>query len=273
MAFLVTDGRHPSVTELESDDRDSPVHDSQVHFHPVQIEPPDLLFGMNFLCHAMPYLDRPMMAAATGIPDWLSVVDRKIRARSRFATPHVESTDGQLADVAAGVIRHHEDDRWFHGTQAFVTTNLELAVQLREQLPGDEGFRPTFVGHILIEMLLDKFWIEDHPDIGQRYYEMVAEIDHVELQRCVNVITGKPTDKIVNVLGRFVDSKFLYDYLDHETLLLRLNQVMKRVGLKALPPELLNWFPRVEQQIRARRDMMLTPPGDESPFPLDNPIQ
>lgn len=216
----------------------------------------------------MPYFDRPMLAAATGIPDWLSVVDRKIRARSRFAVPHLESQDQNLQDVAEGVIRHHEDDRWFHGTQAFVTTNLELAVQLRDLLPGDEGFRPTFVGHILIEMLLDKFWIEDHPEIGQQYYDTIASVDHAELQRCVNIITGKPTDRLADVLERFVDVKFLYDYLDHKSLLMRLNQVMKRVRLNALPDDLLDWFPSVEQQVRTRRDMMLTPPGDVSPFPL-----
>ena len=125
---------------------------------------------MNFLSHAMPYFDTPLVAACTAVPDWLSVVDRKIRARKRLAIQHLDSDDPSLRDVAGGVIRHIEDDRWFHGTQAFIETNMLIAVQLRDLLPGDAGFRPTFVGHILIEMLLDAFWIRDDRSIADRYY-------------------------------------------------------------------------------------------------------
>ena len=53
---------------------------------------------------------------------------------------------------------------------------MQLAVELRELLPGDAGFRPTFVGHILIEMLLDAFWIRDDCAIAERYYTAL-EID------------------------------------------------------------------------------------------------
>ena len=70
---------------------------------------------MNFLCHAMPYLDDPLLAVSTGVPDWLSVVDRKIRARGKLARQFFDSDDSELRLVARGVIRHIEDDRWFHG--------------------------------------------------------------------------------------------------------------------------------------------------------------
>ena len=132
------------------------------------------------------------MAVSTGVPDWLAVVDRRIRARGKLARPFLDSDDRELRMVAMGVIRHIEDDRWFHGTQAFVETNMQLAVELRELLPNDAGFRPTFVGHILIEMLLDSFWIRDDPAIGHRYYASLQSIPATGIQRCVNTITGKP---------------------------------------------------------------------------------
>lgn len=215
---------------------------------------------MNFLSHAVPYLDRPLVAAATGVPDWLSIVDRKIRARSRLAAPFVQSDDLQLRDVAVGIIRHHEDDRWFHGTEAFVSTNLELAVQLRDQLPGDAGFRPTFVGHILIEMLLDSLTIRDQPDLAERYYFSISEAGAENIQRCVNQITGKPTDRLAAVIERFVKIAFLYDYRDVERLLFRLNQVMNRVGLEPLPQSLLGWLPEAEKLVESRRDALLALP-------------
>ena len=33
---------------------------------------------MNFLSHAIPYLDQPLLAISTGIPDWLGVVDQAV---------------------------------------------------------------------------------------------------------------------------------------------------------------------------------------------------
>ena len=132
---------------------------------------------MNFLCHAIPYLDQnPLLAVCTGVPDWLSVVDRKIRARRKLAEQFVDHEDDDLRSVANGVIRHIEDDGWFHTTQAFVETNLTLAVELRDLLPGDSGFRPMFVGHVLIEVFLDSFWIRDNRSIAENYYSTLQSI-------------------------------------------------------------------------------------------------
>ena len=222
---------------------------------------------MNFLSHALPYLDDPLLAVSTGIPDWLSVVDRKIRARGRMAQAFLESEDPQLRMVAQGIVRHIEDDRWFHGTEAFVDTNMRLAIGLRELLPGDSGFRPTFVGHILIEMLLDSFWIRDDRGTAERYYAAIDEAGSKTIERCVNTITGKPTQLLSPVIRRFVDAQFLYDYLDHDKLLMRLNQVMKRVGLLPLPSEVRDWLPDAKKLVESRRQRLLHAPDDRHPFP------
>ncbi len=221
---------------------------------------------MNFLSHAVPYLDTPLFAVATGVPDWLSVVDRRIRARRKLAVEFLDDEDSALATVAAGVIRHIEDDRWFHGTRAFVETNMQLAIELRDLLPGDAGFRPTFVGHILIEMLLDSFWLRDDPKLGQRYYDCFQAETSVLIQRCVNAITGKPTGQLSTVIDRFVESKFLYDYLDDQKLLWRINRVCSRVGLPALPPAVGGWLPRAAKLVESRRGQLLMSPDPSSPF-------
>jgi len=221
---------------------------------------------MNFLSHAIPYLDQPLLAISTGIPDWLGVVDRKIRARGKLAQPFLNSDDKELRSVAGGITRHIEDDRWFHGTQAFVETNMLFAVELRDLLPGDAGFRPTFVGHILIEMLLDALWIREDRSTADRYYDTIASIPGETIQRCVNTITGKPTDRLADVIRRFHDIQFLYDYLEHDKLLFRLNQVMKRVGLTELPESVGHWLSRAEKVVESRRTELLTPPDGSNPF-------
>ncbi len=226
---------------------------------------------MNFLCHAMPYFETPLVAAATAVPDWLNVVDRKIRARGKLAQQVLDSDDPELRAVARGVIRHIEDDRWFHGTAAFIDTNMRLAVQLRQYLPGDEGFRPSFVGHILLEMLLDAFWIRDDRMIADRYYSMLDSVSAETIEQCVNKITGRPTDRLVDTIRRFVEVRFLYDYLDPGKLLLRINQVLQRVRLAPLPGSVINWIPEASELVESRRQHLLTPPDGSDPFQMHQP--
>ncbi|MCA9136526.1 MAG: hypothetical protein KDB00_07200 [Planctomycetales bacterium] len=222
---------------------------------------------MNFLSHAIPYLDDPMVAVCTGVPDFLSVIDRKIRARERMATAALESDDIVLRQVATGIINHIRDDRWFHGTAAFVESNLQLAVGLRELLPDDRGFRPMFVGHIVIEILLDSFWIRDYPEIAKTYYQLVDDVSPELVQRCVNHITGRPTDQLAGAIRRYAKARFLYDYLDHKQLLMRLNQVMRRVGLAELPDSVLPWLQEASELVEFRRVRFLTPPDGPNLFP------
>ena len=222
---------------------------------------------MNFLSHAIPYLDHPLVAVCTGVPDFLSVVDRKIRARERMATAALDSDDDAVRDVATGILHHIRDDRWFHNTTVFVESNLQLAVGLRDLLPGDRGFRPMFVGHILIEILLDAFWIRDRPELIERYYHLVDDTSPELIQRCVNQITGKPTDRLVSAIRRYAEARFLYDYVDHRRLLMRLNQVMLRVGLAELPDSVLPWLQEASELVESRRVRFLTPPDGSTLFP------
>lgn len=212
---------------------------------------------MNFLCHALPYLDRPVLAACTGIPDFLSVIDRKIRARGRMATPFLDSDDEVMRDVAGGIMKHIDDDRWFHGGETFARMNLEFAVELRDLLPGDAGFRPTFLGHILIEMLLDANYLRFDRGIVDRYYAMFESLPVEAIQSRVNQITGKPTDKIATTMGRFAGVGFLYDYAEDDTLMFRLNQVMNRVGLAQLDDAVKGWLPSARKQVLSNHERLL----------------
>jgi hypothetical protein len=223
---------------------------------------------MNFLSHGIPYLNQPFVLAGTAVPDWLSVVDRKVRARCRLAQPYLEADDEPLRDVAWGITHHHRDDAWFHATRAFAETNLLFALELRELLPGDEGFRPTFVGHILIEMILDRLWIAEDRKWADSYYASLASVDPVLVGKCVERVVGRPVAMLPDVIRRFIQSRFLYDYQQTGTLLVRLNQVMRRVKLADLPPAVGNWLPRAVTIVERRRVELLTPMNTTSPFPL-----
>ncbi|MGV3483547.1 MAG: hypothetical protein ACO1RT_03905 [Planctomycetaceae bacterium] len=215
---------------------------------------------MNFLSHARAYLDQPYVVAGTAVPDWLSVVDRRIRARCKQAIPLLQSEDPITRDVALGITHHHRDDQWFHGSRLFNELALQLAVELRDQLPGDEGFRPSFVGHILIEILIDATLIAREPQIGTRYYAAIDAVSAEAVQAVVNRVAQSGTRDLAPLISRFASARFLYDYLDNDKLLMRLNQVMLRVGLPLLPRELLPWLASTRHLIDLHCDDLLNPP-------------
>jgi len=212
---------------------------------------------MNYLAHGWRFATEPYFLAGTAAPDWLSVIDRRVRLRSRRAAEYVNDADAVLAAVARGVMQHHADDAWFHTTLAFNELNLTFAVELRDALPGDEGFRPSFVGHILVELLLDSTLVEEQPGRLEDYYASLEEIDPAATQRAVSRLANHPTDRIAPLIPRFAAERFLYDYLEDDPLLSRVNQVMRRVGLPLLPPDISNLFPAMRRQVRQRASELL----------------
>ena len=213
---------------------------------------------MNYLAHGRLYLDRPYFVAGTAIPDWLSVVDRRVRVRRRHAVSLRNSELLEHQELARGVIQHHDDDDQFHQNLAFVELSLQFAVILRDELPADDGLRPSFLGHILVEILLDDCLAAENPGVLNSYYEALADVDPRRVAEFVELATGKSVDKLNHFVGRFLDVRFLYDYADNAKLLFRLNQVMRRVGLAQIPNEAVHLFPRLRHAVKKRMHELLT---------------
>jgi hypothetical protein len=212
---------------------------------------------MNYLAHGWRFAHEPYVLAGTAVPDWLNVIDRKMKVRSKTAALFLEHEDPATAAVARGIVQHHQDDAWFHETPAFQRLNAEFSRQLAEVLPGDEGFRPWFLGHILVELLLDATLVEEDPQRLDAYYAALAALDPAATQSAVNAIATKTTDRLAVLLPRFLAERFLYDYLDDGKLLSRLNAVMRRVGLPQLPGEVAALFAAMRQDVHKARDELL----------------
>lgn len=207
---------------------------------------------MNYFAHGLRFVDRPYFLAGTAVPDWLSVVDRKVRMRTRNVLPFVEPDgsagevatgggatvtvpDPVQAEVAAGVLQHLHDDQWFHETESFLVTIAELGRKFRDVLDVDDGFRAGFLGHISTELLLDAVLIEKHPGLLDCYYATLSQVDFTVVERAVNRMARQTTDRLSEFIPLFLQSEFLRDYADSRRLLHRLNQVMRRIKLSPLP--------------------------------------
>jgi len=213
---------------------------------------------MNYLAHGFRYLDCPYFLAGTAIPDWLSVIDRKVRVRGAAAEALLSHHESNTRQIAGGIIQHLADDQWFHQTRVFAETSMQFAVQLRDQLPGDEGFRPSFLGHILVEILMDATLMSRDIEVADAYYASLGQVSATKVQEVVNAIAKVPTDRLADWISRFLEVRFLYDYLDDDKLLFRLEQVMRRVGLPPLGNHLGVWLPTARAIVAERCDQLLT---------------
>lgn len=216
---------------------------------------------MNYFAHGRHYVENPYMLAGTALPDWLSVVNRRVRIRPKQVEPLIEAGDQRLAALARGVKQHHEDDAWFHATPKFTELSWEFTDRARRALPQDEGFRPSFLGHILVEILLDSVLIEEAPQRLEAYYAAVDSLDAQAVEQLVGQLAGRPVERIAELLPLFSRERFLSDYASDEKLCFRLNQVMRRVGLPTLPEGFRTMLPEARVQVGRFRSELLTPPA------------
>ncbi|MEN6452320.1 MAG: hypothetical protein ABFC96_17655 [Thermoguttaceae bacterium] len=215
---------------------------------------------MNYLSHALPFLDRPYFVAGVSVPDWLMVADRRVRIRSKHAEAFLNDEDPVVAEVAAGVLQHLRDDARFHETRAFAETVLQLTVRVRDALAGEPGMRPAFLGHLLAELLLDAALMAEDASQLSTYYEVLDQLDARQVEAAVNRIAPRSTGRLAAFIELFRRGRVLWDYREDGTLMTRLNQVLRRVGLEPLPDEFVSLLPAARKLVAERKGELLGVP-------------
>jgi hypothetical protein len=219
---------------------------------------------MNYLAHAMACLDDPYQVAGAATPDWLCMTRPRLRCRSRQAAPFVDADDTQVASLARGVMRHHADDDWFHETGAFGDLSMELARQVRWATGDRDGMRPGFLGHILVELLLDAALIAEDRRGVDAYYAALETVDASFVAAAIGAMNGCDASGVAGLITRFIELRFLYDYMEDDSLLFRLNQVMRRVRLPELPARMMEIMPDARRLVAEHRVALLTPRSTEA---------
>ncbi|HUG92230.1 MAG TPA: hypothetical protein VML55_15420 [Planctomycetaceae bacterium] len=211
---------------------------------------------MNYFAHGLRFLDRPWVLAGTAVPDWLSVADRGVRMRERQVAPFAAGA-GADAELAAGILAHLEDDRWFHQTAAFYETCGDLTRLFRDALGAADGHRPGFLGHVATELLMDALLIAREPARLDRYYAALDRVDPAGIEQAVNRMARRPTGRLSMFVEIFRRERFLADYLEPPRLLFRLNQVLRRIKLNPLPESFVVALMDAREIVSARLDGLL----------------
>src|SRR4051794_22283450 len=110
---------------------------------------------MNYYAHGCRFVDRPYFLAGTAVPDWLRVSETGVRIHGKRVVPFDDGGDSPTSQIAAGILQHLADDDLFHSTAAFIQVSAQLTTMFKAALPDEDGMRPSFLGHITTELILD----------------------------------------------------------------------------------------------------------------------
>ena len=223
---------------------------------------------VNYLAHAYRFLDNPYTVAGVALPDWLSVVGRQYRARrnaAKTAMANLHQSDSRADDMdrtlmrafLQGVIQHHNDDDVFHQNETFILTSAKFSVALRAIHGPESSIRSGFLGHIIVELLLDDTLSQSNPSLLQEYYRIVDSLDRTLVCKAASLAVGRDVIGLEKWIDRFVQERFLEDYSDDRRLLGRLNQIMKRVGLEQLGEETLAWLELCREEVSRNANALL----------------
>ena len=76
-------------------------------------------------------------------------------------------------------------------------------------LDADEGMRPSFLGHILVEILLDASLIAHDASRLDRYYQAVAAVDPGLVESTVNRIAPQPAVRLAGFVSALCSREIL----------------------------------------------------------------
>ena len=213
---------------------------------------------MNYLSHGYRFLDNPHKLAGTAVPDWLSVVDRKVRIRTHRVHQHIGLLDGTEQSLAEGMLQHLRDDDLFHRCPTFMMLESELSVRFRRLMPDPYDHRPPFLGHIVVELLLDWVISEQVPEVLEDYYQALGEVSPQQIEQLVNRLASRSTDRLAEFVSHFHSARILFDYADDQRLFTRLNQVLRRVTLPPLEEHAIKVFREARQLLLIHAADLLT---------------
>jgi hypothetical protein len=221
--------------------------------------------SVNYFAHAHRFLlagnPDPYFLAGTAVPDWLNVVARRTRCRPRHVEPYLEDADPTTGALAQGIAQHHVDDRWFHATRVFNELSMAFAQQIHEALADESDLRPSLLGHIVVELLLDAELVSADQSLLDAYYVAVDSVDAERVAALVGMMSGRHVGSLAEFIPRFVEVRFLADYGEDIRLCYRIDQVLTRVKLPCLPTRFKALLPGFRVATRLHLPDLLNPDG------------
>lgn len=196
-----------------------------------------------------------MLQLGAVLPDVLGLFARRPRAHA--LEKHWRANGGlsrDMAGVAAGIRFHHYVDARFHAAPLF----RDNAVALRKTLQDasrEGGLKRFFAAHILLEMFFDRLLLRHAPALSEWFYTLLERERRGMLERFVSRHPDVDGQAFDTYLGRFLEHRFVEDYLHDEGIIHRADRMLLRMRQRPLnEPEVgaaVSYFGREAAQAEA----------------------
>lgn len=190
---------------------------------------------MNFLSHY--YFDRNQPAlkiVGSLLPDLI-----KNAGVNKVKSP-LKNTglleNNLYTDLLAGWRNHIEVDKYFHSSDFFIHHSQALKEEIKEVTVGSE-VRPSFLGHIALELILDHLLIQKNKIQVGNLYIALQEADKETIASFLLQCTEQESDRILNFIQNFNASKYLLSYQKMENIAYALNRICMRLWPVSLNEE------------------------------------
>jgi hypothetical protein len=215
---------------------------------------------MNFISHF--YIDRDvqnsLFIVGSITPDLMSIYNSSLRIKkshlNRFQSNLHPDVPQSFVD---GLARHFFVDRVFHSSVHFQAETQRISRELAQRFPQYDIQRKFFIGHILLELLLDKILIDSNPDLLEDFYAHFSQAEEYPLiQNATAEISGHDLPKYTSFLKKFHDHKYLRQYQKYEHISFVLNHILRRVKITKIEylddPDFIEYMKDYEAGLKER---------------------
>jgi hypothetical protein len=216
---------------------------------------------MHFLSHY--YIDRPIAEPAFAVgallpdllPHFTALYNRRIR--------HLDSPPPiEFQHIHAGLLRHVEADKWFHSSAHFMAAAHAATLALRGMGDTASHYRYWFLGHIGVEMAIDRILCSRQPRLIEEYYSHIGAVDSKLITHYAHWLY-KDTDSTTALTNfkRFMEAKFLYKVMEAGGAVQGMSRTHHRLtGVPISPadmPFFITTFDNIEANLRYTADLLI----------------
>lgn len=128
-----------------------------------------------------------------------------------------------------GISLHVRADAIWHNSDYFKFKTELIGDVLRDFEFYEKPYRPFFMTHVMLEILLDRMLLLQKPDLATGMYN---SLEGLEKQWIIQLFSNeKLSENMPKFVSNFTDSRYVYKYSDNAHFIYALNRLFKRVGL------------------------------------------
>jgi acyl carrier protein phosphodiesterase len=184
---------------------------------------------MNYLSHY--YLDRIENSCHHNLglvlPDFMAGVNRRWKPTLH---PQAKLQQDCEKQMWLGIEKHVSADKVFHSSEFFKENTTFIRQQLELHKEHFDGIRLFFLAHIMLELMLDRLILKKSVEVGHNFYNQLAEVPRPELVSSLQKAVQPDFGRFFEFFDRFLESRWIFEYVQDDKLTYALNRIMGRGG-------------------------------------------